>query len=94
MTPHDIPEGNLETPYVRPDQIRGRGGEPSPQTVQQAQKAGLNRAEALAKRDMALANLWGTLSFVVMWVTFWFALAIAAAGIKVAQYIWWGWSPW
>ena len=45
------------------------------------------------RRANAYASYWRAVSVLVWWVTVWAFVPIAAAGIRLAQAIWWGYWP-
>lgn len=72
--------GPIMAAKVRQDQIAA-GAE-----VQAAREA------AEIRQIKAAATIAQARAFIVVWTLLWFLVAIAAAGIRVAQYILWTWT--
>lgn len=68
--------GPIVDAKVRAEQIEG------------SQEVMAARMKAEVKRINAHAQVAGVMAFMVVWFAFWFAAAIAIAGLRTAQYLW------
>lgn len=60
-----------------------------------AERLDIKREAEIAEVRILRARATATqcVSWLFVWVLLWFSVAIAAAGVKVGQYIWQTWTP-